>query len=330
MAELLKTRQEEKMMNMEKEVYGLVDEWLGTVEYRVARSTYVKYEQLARNYILPFFQSMACRELDHSSLERFYTTISQKENTARRPLSDGNRRTIFMILNNTLDYAYTSRALDQKYYIKPGLTRSRRVVKVFSQEHQKKIEDYILKHPDAYSLAVMLALFLGLRIGEICALQWSDISFETASLYVNKTVQRLKISGENGERHTQLLVSHPKSAASQRLLPIPAFLLEYLKYFPRGEKGAYLLTNDTERPMEPRTLQYHYKKMLEQIGVPYLNFHCLRHTFATRCVTLGWDMKTLSEILGHFDIKITMEYYFHSSFEYKQLQMNKIVPLSQN
>ena len=135
------------MMNMEKEVYGLVDEWLGTVEYRVARSTYVKYEQLARNYILPFFQSMACRELDHSSLERFYTTISQKENTARRLLSDGNRRTIFMILNNTLDYAYTSRALDQKYYIKPGLTRSRRVVKVFSQEHQKKIEDYILKHP---------------------------------------------------------------------------------------------------------------------------------------------------------------------------------------
>ena len=267
------------MMNMEKEVYGLVDEWLGTVEYRVARSTYVKYEQLARNYILPFFQSMACRELDHSSLERFYTTISQKENTARRPLSDGNRRTIFMILNNTLDYAYTSRALDQKYYIKPGLTRSRRVVKVFSQEHQKKIEDYILKHPDAYSLAVMLALFLGLRIGEICALQWSDISFETASLYVNKTVQRLKISGENGERHTQLLVSHPKSAASQRLLPIPAFLLEYLKHFPRGEKGAYLLTNDTERPMEPRTLQYHYKKMLEQIGVPYLNFHCLRHPY---------------------------------------------------
>lgn len=190
------------MMNMEKEVYGLVDEWLGTVEYRVARSTYVKYEQLARNYILPFFQSMACRELDHSNLERFYTTISQKENTARRPLSDGNRRTIFMILNNTLDYAYTSRALDQKYYIKPGLTRSRRVVKVFSQEHQKKIEDYILKHPDVYSLAVMLALFLGLRIGEICALQWSDISFETTSLYVNKTVQRLKISGENGERHT--------------------------------------------------------------------------------------------------------------------------------
>ena len=104
-----------------------------------------------------------------------------------------------MILNNTLDYAYTSRALDQKYYIKPGLTRSRRVVKVFSQEHQKKIEDYILKHPDAYSLAVMLALFLGLRIGEICALQWEDISFETNSLYVNKTVQRLNTTNKSGD-----------------------------------------------------------------------------------------------------------------------------------
>ena len=317
-------------MNSEKEVYGLVDEWLGTVEYRIARSTYVKYEQLARNYIFPFFKSMACRELDYSSLEQFYAVISQKDSTASRPLSDGNRRTIFMILNNTLDYAYTSRALDQKYYIKPGLTRSRRVVKVFSREHQEKIETYVLNHPDVYSLAVLLGLFLGLRIGEICALQWGDISFETASLYVNKTVQRLKVSEENGKSQTMLPVSHPKSAASQRLLPVPAFLLEYLKQFPQGEADAYLLTGELSRPMEPRTLQYHYKRMLEKISVPYLNFHCLRHTFSTRCVTLGWDMKTLSEILGHSDIKITMEYYFHSSFEYKQLQMNKLVPLSQN
>lgn len=317
-------------MNRDKEVYGLVDEWLGSIECRLARSTYVKYEQLARNYIFPFFQSMSCGELDRSSLDRFYTSISQKQSTGRGLLSDGNRRTIFMILNNTLDYAYTSRVLDEKYYIKPGLTRSHRVVRVFSEENQKKIEEYILNHPDTCSLAITLALFLGLRIGEICALQQKDISFETGSLYVNKTVQRLRVSGEAGKDRTQLLVSEPKSAASRRLLPVPAFLLDYLKHFQTQDPEAFLLTGQPGLPMEPRSIQYHYKRILAQIGVPYLNFHCLRHTFATRCVTLGWDMKTLSEILGHFDIKITMEYYFHSSFEFKQLQMNKIIPLSQN
>lgn len=323
-------KERSRQMSESKKVSGLVNEWLASVEPGIARSTYVKYEQLARNYILPYFENMTCEELDNKQLHCFYSLINQKENTVRRPLSAGNQRTIFMIMNNTLDYAYDSRVLDQKYYIRPRLTRQKRIVHVFSQEHQRKIEDYILHNHDGCSLAVTLALFTGLRLGEICALQWSDISFEGQSLYVNKTVQRLKrAAGQEGDR-TELMVSHPKSAASNRLIPLPVFLMDYLKKFPHGEERAYVLTNAVCTPMEPRTLQYHYQKMLMKIGVPYLNFHCLRHTFATRCVTLGWDMKTLSEILGHFDIKITMEYYFHSSFEYKQTQMNKIIPLSQN
>ncbi len=317
-------------MNENRKISGLVNEWLASVESRIARSTYVKYEQLARNYIVPYFDTMTCKELDNNQLHRFCNIIHQKESTSRKTLSVGNQRTIFMIMNNTLDYAYDSRILDQRYYIRPRLTRPRRVVQVFSQEHQKRIEDYVLHHNDECSLAVMLALFTGLRLGEICALQWEDISFETNSLYVNKTVQRLKRIDESGKAKTELLVSHPKSAASNRLIPLPDFLMKYLKQFSHKAEHAYILNNEIYTPMEPRTLQYHYQKMLQKIGVPYLNFHCLRHTFATRCVTLGWDMKTLSEVLGHFDIKITMEYYFHSSFEYKQIQMNKIIPLSQN
>lgn len=317
-------------MNESRKVSGLVNEWLASVEPRIARSTYVKYEQLARNYIVPYFDTITCKELDNNQLHRFCSVIHQKESTSKRPLSVGNQRTIFMIMNNTLDYAYDSRILDQRYYIRPRLARTRRVVQVFSQEHQRKIEDYVMHHDDECSLAVMLALFTGLRLGEICALQWEDISFETNSLYVNKTVQRLNTTNRSGDARTKLLVSHPKSAASNRLIPLPAFLIKYLGQFPHETEHAYVLNNEIYTPMEPRTLQYHYQKMLQKIGVPYLNFHCLRHTFATRCVTLGWDMKTLSEILGHFDIKITMEYYFHSSFEYKQTQMNKIIPLSQN
>lgn len=321
------TKQDHEIL---RNVSDLVDEWLHSVEHRVSRSTFVKYEQLTRTHIVPFFVSINCEDLDNNCLARFYHEINDNESKQKKMLSVGNRRTIFMIVNNTLDYAYTARKMEQKYYIKPGLTRTRKVVRVFSGEDQKRIEAWILKQRDGYSLAIMLALFTGLRIGEICALQWKDISFETKSLYVNKTVQRLRISKETEASKTKLFISQPKSTSSNRLIPVPDFLLEYLEKFPHDQKEAYVLTGRAVAPMEPRTLQYHYRRILQKAGVPYLNFHCLRHTFATRCVTLGWDMKTLSEVLGHSDIKITMEYYFHSSFEYKQLQMNKIFLLSQN
>ena len=136
-----------------------------------------------------------------------------------------------------------------------------------------------MHHDDECSLAVMLALFTGLRLGEICALQWEDISFETNSLYVNKTVQRLNTTNRSGDARTKLLVSHPKSAASNRLIPLPAFLIKYLGQFPHETEHAYVLNNEIYTPMEPRTLQYHYQKMLQKIGVPYLNFHCLRHPY---------------------------------------------------
>lgn len=320
------TKQNNEML---QSVSGLVDEWLHSIEYKLARSTFVKYDQLAKKYIIPFFGLLTCEELDNNYLNHFYNEIKHTACPEQKPLSVGNQRTIFMIVNNTLEYAYASRRLDQKYYIKPRLSRPRKVVKVFSQDDQRKIEAYILEHENGYSLAIMLALFTGLRLGEICALQWKDINFETSSLYVNKTVQRLKVSEEKSQK-TELIISQTKSASSNRLIPLPSFLRDYLKRFPQSSLDAFVLTDDPSAPMEPRTLQYHYQRVLQKIGVPYLNFHCLRHTFATRCVTLGWDMKTLSEVLGHFDIKITMEYYFHSSFEYKQMQMNKIIPLSQN
>lgn len=316
-------------MNKRQTVYGLVNEWLNSIEGRITRSTYVKYEQLARNYILPFFESVSCEELDNNCLDSFYQFINRNENTEKKVLSAGNRRTIFMIVNNALDQAYMEQYLNRRYHIKPGISRPQRVVRVFSVEHQRKIEAYVLNHKDSFSLGIMIALFTGLRIGEICALQWRDIYFETGALYVNKTVQRLK-SENTGSAKTKLLISPPKSAASNRLIPLPSFLIDYMGHFRQESEDSYVLANGKCYPMEPRTLQYHYRRILKEINVPYLNFHCLRHTFATRCVTLGWDMKTLSEVLGHFDIKITMEYYFHSTFEYKQLQMNKLSLLSQN
>ena len=144
-------------------------------------------------------------------------------------------------------------------------------------------------------------------------------------------MQRLPV--KSGNAKTSLLVSIPKSSASYRIIPMPEFVQNYVRSFNGSDdrnQDSYCISVNEKEPMDPRTLQYAYKRLLKLLEIPYLNFHCLRHTFATRCVTCGWDVKTLSEVLGHSDIKITMEYYFHSSFEYKKLQMMKLTRLSQN
>lgn len=167
-----------------------------------------------------------------------------------------------------------------------------------------------------------------MRIGEICALKWKDIDFHNGSVSVTKTVKRLKNNNDTVKK-TSLVVTEPKSTSSYRIIPLPEIIIRYFKNFYVSTKDNYYIFSEKILiPLDPRTLQYAYKKVLSKCNVNYKNFHCLRHTFATRCITIEWDVKTLSEILGHSDIKVTMEYYFHSSFEYKKQQMNKLKLIS--
>lgn len=302
----------------------IVLQWIDESQGRIKPSTKMKYEQLIRNYINPFFQEYPCEELDEAVLQKFYKSLNLQ-------LSSGNIRTILMIVNNTLEYACLNQILVKKLYIKPCLSKAKPMVRIFSTEEQIRIENYIFNHHSYSSLAVFLALYTGMRIGELCALRWSDLDFKKGSVEVTKTVQRLKTESFESTNKTELILSVPKSSASYRIIPLPDFAGKYiLTTYSDTDQGGFLLAEHRDVPLDPRTLQYAYQKMLKRIGVPYLNFHCLRHTFATRCVTMGWDMKTLSEVLGHSDIKVTMEYYFHSSFEYKKAQMNKFTPLSEN
>lgn len=304
----------------------IVFQWLHHDHTQITHSTFVKYEQLIRNHIKPYFDQFTCNDLNEQILEEFHTLMRTHPHVPH--LSDGNIRTVFMILNHSFEYAYRHHLVNESFYIKPCLSKQKPMVHVFSKEEQMKLEQYIYSHKDLYSLAVLLALYSGIRIGELCALKWKDIDFHNGSVKITKTLQRLKSTPSTSSK-TELMFSTPKSCSSCRMIPLPKFVVEYLQEFyiqPNNEED--FLIGHGDLPCEPRVLQYAYKRILKKCGIPYLNFHCLRHTFATRCVTIGWDMKTLSEVLGHSDIKITMDYYFHSSFEYKQAQMNKLSLLS--
>lgn len=161
-------------------------------------------------------------------------------------------------------------------------------------------------------------MYMGLRIGELCALKWEDVDLEKREITVSKTIQRIQV--RNGKRRTKLVITEPKSANSMRIIPIPECLAELLKQF-KNNADCFVLS-DNKKPVEPRTMQYRFAKILRNADLPSVHFHSLRHLFATNCIALGFDVKTLSEILGHSSIEVTLSRYVHSSMDRKRACMD--------
>ena len=198
-------------------------------------------------------------------------------------------------------------------------------MRVFSKTEQEQLCKYILAEPEPCNIGILVCLFTGLRIGEICALRWEDVSFADQTIHVHHTLQRVQNQSGNGPK-TKIVVTTPKSSCSIRTIPIPDELSEMLAAHKRSSVG-YLLTNDERKFVEPRTMQNRFKKALKSSGVESANFHATRHTFATRCIELGFDVKSLSEILGHATVNITMNRYVHPTLELKKENMKKLSSL---
>lgn len=170
------------------------------------------------------------------------------------------------------------------------------------------------------SIAVMLALYTGLRVGEVCALRAGDIDALSGTLSVNRAAQRITLNGKS-----QLLVDRPKSESSERVIPLHPELLRLLQELTENmPPDAYIMTSHADRPMDPRTCQYQFTTLLKRCGIRHRGFHALRHTFATRCVETGADIKSVSTMLGHADIKTTLKLYTHPSLESKRRCIQKI------
>ena len=170
------------------------------------------------------------------------------------------------------------------------------------------------------SLAVMLALHAGLRVGEVCALRVCDIDYLAGTIQVCRSVQRITLNGKS-----QLLVQRPKSDSSERIVPLhPELLLLLKKATAKLPSDAYIMAGQIGQPMDPRTCQYQFTVLLKRCGIHHRGFHALRHTFATRCIENGADIKSISEMLGHADIKTTLKLYVHPSLESKRRCIQQI------
>lgn len=188
---------------------------------------------------------------------------------------------------------------------------------------QARLNNYLIANPTLSNVGILLSAATGIRIGELCALKWENINLEKRILTVRNTVQRIK--NIDGETATKLVVTSPKSSSSVREIPLPEFIVPIL--FELKENNSCYLLSGTGSIVEPRVMQYRFKRILKILKLSDVFFHSLRHLFATNCIAIGVDVKSLSEILGHSDVKITLNRYVHSSMERKAEYMQSVSAL---
>lgn len=286
--------------------------WLASVKEHSKPSTYVKYRMIYNKYIsepvgdtlvINFSESSAAKKIfDHSFAD----------------LSDSIKKSICCVMNQILKYISNHYSIELPLCKCAKITNKAKPTETFTITEQSALFLSLENDMDIYKAAISLSFQTGMRLGEICSLKWEDIDFEHRTIRVNRTVQRLAV--ENAHTRTLLVETEPKSLFSKREIPVSQGVTNMLMHF--CHVGDYVFGG--AKPMEPRTLQNRFKNILHASGIIYRNFHVLRHTFATNCIANGMDVKSLSEILGHANVNITLNRYVHPSMETKRSFMDAV------
>ena len=292
----------------------LIEEWLDINKHRLKPSTYQRYKGYCKNHIVSTIGNCSVLSFTTSYIRNF--ALDRLE----YGLSPRSINSILVFINTCLKYGnreYKTPITDIIYF-----PESQQEMRVLTREEQGKLVTYLLENMDIYKFGILLTLYTGLRIGELCALQWGDI--ENDCIKVRKTMLRIPSETHTG---TELIVVSPKTDTSVRTIPIPSFMLEMVGKFSKNKAAKdYLLSTDKKIIVEPRTMQYRLKKIYKDLDITGATFHSLRHTFATRGVEVGFDIKSLSELMGHSGVQTTLNLYVHSSIEQKRNNI-ELLPL---
>ena len=227
---------------------------------------------------------------------------------------------IVSVLKQALRLAITLEFVDKEYCSNLKMPSSEeKEISVFTMKEQLVIESFCLNHKKRNYIGIVICLYTGIRLGELLALTWDDIDFNSNLLTINKTSYSAKVDGK-----TQIIVDKPKTKKSNRVIPLPNQLVKFLKIIKKESNSKYVITTRNSGMVGNRSYQRTFKFILKKVNVPYRNFHSLRHTFATNAIELGMDVKTIAEILGHTNAMITLNRYSHSLLNYKIEMMNKL------
>lgn len=292
------------------------EEWLNAAVNRVKESSLANYKAKFEKHILPIFGDTPCADLSAGRINEF---INKK---LADGLSASYVRDIITVFKSMLRYTQEEYGfkLSLKNVVIPKIEKKQ--IEKISDTEQKRLVSYLKANMSLTAFGILLSLCMGLRIGELCGLKWCDVDFQHKILHIRRTVQR--IASPNGNKKTKIVITTPKSATSFRNIAIPDCLMEYFRMF-RNEADFFIISG-ADKPVEPRTMQYRYKKILQlaEIENHNHNYHQLRHTFETNCAEKGFDMKTLSVILGHSTVNLTLNRYVHPDRSHERKLMNSV------
>ena len=315
--------------------------WLNTwfneyISNSIKLSTKVSYDLYINKHIIPILGHVYLKDLKAETFQKFY---NEKLLGGRLDDKGGlNPKTIknmHNMIHSALEQALKNNLLVRnvsKSVVLPKIIK--RDMRVLNPKEQNKLLEVARK--DRLGMAIVLDLATGLRLGELLALQWSDIDMKTGTLSVKRTINRLKSFNSGSGNKTSIVIGEPKTKNSKRLIPLQGIILRELRIhkinqrkekkvaFGKYEDSDFVFASPLGRPVEPRTFQDVFYGMIEEVKIKAANFHCIRHTFATRALEAGIPAKTVSEILGHANISTTLDLYSHVSLELKKESMEKL------
>lgn len=314
--------------NQERTFGEVLSLWMEHNRIRLKGGTVNKYQNLIDTHIMPELGRVKLSALDSTMINTFLT---QKMISGRLDnkggLSASYVRSIMLIVSSSMKYAVEEQmCLPLKTPIcKPSATK--KDLPILNKDEQKRLERHLLSDLDNTKAGILISLHTGLRIGEICALAWEDVDLQNHIIKVRHTVARVRKSDSRIDNSSCLILDTPKTTASTRDIPISSALLPILTTI-RNQSSSKFVVSDSQTFLSPRTFEYRYHRLLEESGIASINYHALRHTFATRCIEAGVDVKSLSEMLGHANVGVTLNTYVHSSMELKRVQLEKLITFS--
>lgn len=304
---------------MEKSYREWVMEWMDSRKGLIKESTWANYSVAVVNHILPRLGDCAVGEITEEKLQEtalFWSSAGRKDGCGG--LSRKTVKDLVTIVKASLHAAYRTQhtPTPEITVLYPAAERPEQL-DVLDMDTERALVAAVLAECTCHSVGILLSLFAGLRIGELCALRWSDIDRKGGTLRVLKTAQRIYQKEWDGRTVSKTVITAPKTKNAVRQVPLPAFLLRILNSLDPHDDAAYVLTGK-HTWVEPRVYRSYYARFLQRRGLPYIRFHGLRHTFATRCIETGADYKTVSAMLGHASVSTTLNLYVHPQMEAKR------------
>ncbi len=312
----------------EKTFGEIINLWIEHNRMRLKGGSIGKYQNLINSHIMPQLGKLKLSQLSAAVINSY---LNDKLRGGRVDQAGGLApsyvNSIRTVINSVIRFAVNEQLMPpfNTEITKAALSKNRDL-HIFSKEEQKKLESSLIAQIDQTKLGILISLHTGMRIGEICALSWNDIDLNEKVIHIRHTVARVLNDQAGSKSNTKLIIDTPKTRSSKRDIPISSWLYPHISQVKNTASSPYVIS-DSETFISPRTFEYRYHRVLTNCGISSINYHTLRHTFATRCIEVGVDVKSLSEILGHANVGITLNTYVHSSLELKRMQIEKLAAM---